>query len=75
MLEAHITENQFLSMQEIDDLEWREYLTYNVICCYVHYRKPRGYDALEFEPCCLGLYALQYYYKLEIAFEDYYYHH
>jgi hypothetical protein len=35
MLGAHIKDNQFFSMWVIDDLEWREYLTYNIVCCYI----------------------------------------
>lgn len=75
MLGAHITESQFLSMWAIDNLEWREYLAYNIICCYIQYHQPRGYGALEFEVRCLGQYALQYYCKLDITFKDYYHCH
>jgi hypothetical protein len=35
MLGTHITKSQFLSMWAIDDLEWREYLAYNIVCCYI----------------------------------------
>jgi hypothetical protein len=58
MLGAHITNNQFLSMWTIDDLEWREYLTYNIMCYYIQYHQPRGYGALEFEVGCLKFYTL-----------------
>jgi hypothetical protein len=75
MLGTHITENQFLCMWAINDLVWREYLTYNIVCCYIQYHQPRGYRALKFEVNRLGLYALQYYCKLEITFKDYYRHH
>ncbi len=37
MLGAHITESQLLFMWAIDDLEWREYLAYNIVCCYIQY--------------------------------------
>jgi hypothetical protein len=70
MLGAHITNNQFLSMWTIDDLEWREYLTYNIMCYYIQYHQPRGYGALEFEVGCLKFYTLWHYYKMEIAYED-----
>jgi len=75
MLGAHITKNQFLSMWAIDDLEWREYLTYNIMCYYIQYHQPRGYGALEFEVGCLKFYTLRHNYKMEIAYEDYYCHH
>ncbi len=58
MLGAHIAEDQFLAMWAIDDMEWKEYLAYNIVCCYIQYHQPRGYDALEFEVGCLGLYVL-----------------
>jgi hypothetical protein len=58
MLGAHIIESHFLSMWAIDDMEWREYLTYNIVCYYIQYQQPRGYGALKFEIGYLGLYAL-----------------
>jgi len=58
MLGTHITKNQFLSMWAINDLEWKEYLSYNIVCCYIQYRQFRGYGALEFEVKCLGFYVL-----------------
>jgi hypothetical protein len=74
MLGTHLTKNQFLSMWAIDDLEWREYLKYNIMCCYIQYHQLRGYDALEFEVRCLRLYVLRHYCNLEIAYENYYRH-
>jgi hypothetical protein len=35
MFGAHITEKQFLAMWEIEDLEWRDYLVYNIIYGYI----------------------------------------
>jgi hypothetical protein len=35
MFGAHITEKHFLAMWKIEDLEWREYLTYSIICDYI----------------------------------------
>jgi hypothetical protein len=58
MLGTHITEDQFFSMWAINDLEWKEYLAYNIVCCYIQYHQPREYGALEFEVGCLGLYVL-----------------
>ncbi len=37
MLAAHIIECQFLFMWAIDDLQWKEYLAYNIVCCYIQY--------------------------------------
>jgi hypothetical protein len=75
MLSAHITDMQLLAMWKIEDLEWREYLAYIIICGYIQYNEPKGYGALEFTMGCLGLYALRYYYKLEIKYCNYYHHH
>jgi hypothetical protein len=58
MLGTNITNNQFLSIWAVDDLEWREYLANNIICCYIQHHQLRGYGALEFEIKCLGLYTL-----------------
>jgi len=62
-------------MWAINDLEWRKYLSYNIVCYYIQCHQPRGYGALEFEVGCLGLYILRHYCKLEIVYEDYYHHH
>jgi hypothetical protein len=37
MMGTHITHIQFLSMWAIDDLKWKEYLTYNVVCYNIQY--------------------------------------
>ncbi len=68
MLSAHIIEKQFLAMWKIEDLEWREYLAYNIIYGYIQYNEPKGYRMLKFTMGCLRLYALRYYYKLEIKY-------
>ncbi len=75
MLEIHITKKQFLSMWAIQDLEWREYLTYSIICCYIRYHEPRGYGVLELEVGYLGIYAIKYYYRLECDYRDYFHCH
>jgi len=46
-------------MWVIEDLEWREFLAYNMICCNIQYHQPRGYGILKFEVGSLGLYALR----------------
>ncbi len=70
MLGIHITKKQFLSMWAIQDLEWREYLAYSIICCYIQYHEPRG-----FEVGYLGIYAIKYYYRLECDYRDYFHCH
>jgi hypothetical protein len=62
-------------MWKIENLEWRKYLAYNIICGYIRYNEPKGYKALEFIMGCLRLYALKYYYRLEIEYCSYYHHH
>jgi hypothetical protein len=34
-LRGHIIEKQFLIMWAIKDLEWRKFLVYNIVCCYI----------------------------------------
>ncbi len=58
MLGARITEDQFLYMWAINDMEWKKYLAYNIVCCYIQYHQLTGYGALEFEVGCLGFYVL-----------------
>jgi hypothetical protein len=45
MFGAHITKKQFLVMWKIEDLEWRKYLTYSIICGYIRYNEPKGWNA------------------------------
>jgi hypothetical protein len=39
-LGAHIIEKHFLVMWVIQDLEWREFLAYNIVYCYIQYHQP-----------------------------------
>jgi hypothetical protein len=64
---GHITEKQFLAMWVIEGLEWKKFLAYNIVCCYIQYHQQREYKVLEFEVGCLGFYSLRYYCKLEYA--------
>jgi hypothetical protein len=75
MLGIHITKKQFLCMWAIQDLEWREYLAYSIICCNIQYHEPRGYGVLEFKVGYLGIYAIKYYYRLECDYRDYFHCH
>jgi hypothetical protein len=72
MIGAHITERKFLAMWKIDALEWKEFLAYNIICCYIQSHEPGGYGRLEFEIGCLRMYVLihywRYYWRLQPSF-------
>jgi hypothetical protein len=35
ILGGHITEKQLLAMWVVEDLEWKEFLAYNIVCCYI----------------------------------------
>jgi hypothetical protein len=61
-------------MWKIEDLEWRDYLVYSIIYGYIWYNELKGYEMLEFIVGYLGLYALRYYYRLEIEYCSYYHH-
>lgn len=37
MLGTHIIEEHFIAMWVIQDLEWREFLAYNIVYCYIQY--------------------------------------
>jgi hypothetical protein len=34
---GHITKKQFLAMWVVKDLEWRKFLAYSIVCCYIQY--------------------------------------
>jgi hypothetical protein len=57
-------------MWVVNDLEWREFLAYNIVCCYIQYHHPKGYGVLEFKVGHMGLYALRYYCRLEYAYHE-----
>jgi hypothetical protein len=48
---------------------------YNIIYSYIVSNNGHGYSVLEHLTCCLGAYALQYYCKLEVAYNKYYLKH
>jgi hypothetical protein len=62
-------------MWKIHDKEFREYVTYNIICNYIVFNKNHGYGVLKHFMGCLGAYVLRYYYKLEVAYNKYYLKH
>jgi hypothetical protein len=63
-------EQEFFNMWQIDNLEFREYLLYSLICGYFIF-DPKAYGKLKFMVGCPRLYAFKYYCKLEIAFHQY----
>jgi hypothetical protein len=71
MLGTHIIDKQFLAMWKLDNLEWRGYLAYNIICCYIQYHEPHEYGVLEFIARCLRISVLRYYCRLEIDYRSY----
>jgi len=62
-------------MWKIKDLEWRKYLAYSIIHGYIRYNEPKGYGVPKFTVGYLGLYALRYYWRLEIEYCSYYHCH
>jgi len=59
-------------MWKIQDREFQKYLMYNIFCDYIVFNDGRGYGMLEHLIGCMGAYALQYYCKLEVAYNKYY---
>jgi hypothetical protein len=57
-------------MWKIDDLGWGKYLAYNIICSFIQYCESYDYGILEWTMRCFGVYALHYYYKLEVKYID-----
>ncbi len=54
-------------MWAIDDIEFKEYLAYSLICGYFTFND-KSYGRLEYELGCVGVYALCYNFKLEFAY-------
>ncbi len=61
-------------MWVVEDLEWRKFLAYKIVCYYIQYHQPRS-GVLKFVVGSLGLYALRYYYRLKYAYHEYYRRH
>lgn len=57
-------------MWAIDDIKFRRYLVYNLISGYFIF-DAQTYGRLEYELDYLGVYALHYYFKLEVAYCQY----
>jgi hypothetical protein len=68
MLNARILIEDFGHMWKIQNREFWEYLTYNIFCGYIFFNDGRGYGILEHLTSCLGVYALQYCYKLKVTY-------
>ncbi len=52
-------------------IEFQEYFTYNILYGYIIFNDGRGYGVLEHLIGCLGVYVLQYYHRLEVAYNKY----
>jgi hypothetical protein len=52
-------------------IKFREYFTYNILYGYIIFNDAHGYGVLEHLIGCLGVYVLQYYHKLEVAYNKY----
>ncbi len=75
MFGAHIIEKQFLAMWKIEDLEWREYLALISSVDTYGTMNLRVMECWNIQWVVWGLYALKYYYRLEIEYSNYYHHH
>jgi len=75
MLNARILIEDLKCIWKIQDRKFQEYLMYNIIYNYIVSNNGHGYDVLEHLTCCLGVYALRYYCKLEVAYNKYYLKH
>jgi hypothetical protein len=75
MLNARILIKDFECMWKIHDREFRKYLKHNILCGYIVFNDGHGYGVLEHLISCLGVYALRYYCKLEVAYNKYYLKH
>jgi hypothetical protein len=58
MLNARILIEDFEPMWKIHDMEFWEYLAYNIIYGYIVFNDAHGYGVLEHFTSCLGAYAL-----------------
>jgi hypothetical protein len=58
MFNAQIFIKDFERMWKIQDMEFYEYLAYNIMCGYIIFNNRCGYDVLEHLIGCLGAYAL-----------------
>jgi len=58
MFNAQIFIKDFEQMWKIQDMEFYEYLAYNIMCGCIIFNNRRGYDLLEHLIGCLGAYAL-----------------
>jgi hypothetical protein len=70
MIRARVSEHNFFTMQAIDDIEFRGCLVYSLIYGYFIFNA-RAYGRLKYELGYLGVYALHYYFKLEVTYHQY----
>ncbi len=70
MIGARVFEHEFFAMWVIDNIEFKEYLVYNMIYGYFIF-DGRTYGRLDNELGCPRVYAICYYFKLEVAYYQY----
>jgi len=68
MFNARILIEDFEHAWKIQDMEFWEYLAYNILCGYIVFNNGHGYGRFEHLTSCLGGYALEYCYKLKVAY-------
>ncbi len=71
MFNTHIMVDDFECMWRIQDEEFHEYFTYNILCGYIIFNHGHGYGLLKCPVGCFGMYVLQYYYRLEVVCKYY----
>jgi hypothetical protein len=53
---------------KLDNLEYPQYLAYNIICGYINSNDSHGYGRSVYLASCLGIYPLCYYYKPKVPY-------
>ncbi len=70
MIRAQVFEQEVFAMWTIYDIELKGYLVYSLICGYFIF-DAQAYGRFEYELGYPGVYALHYYFKLEVAYHQY----
>jgi len=69
MFNCDIMVDDFECMWKIQDVEFHEYFAYNILCGYIIFNDGHGYGLLEHPIGYFGVYVLQYYCQLEVAYK------
>jgi hypothetical protein len=65
-----LLEHEVFALWHVNDLEFQEYLLYNLICGYF-ILDPNTYGHIELEARCIGVHVLHYCCKLVIVYHEY----